>query len=100
MARRMKCYLNIADGVGLAIRSGLARRREVLAVANGHRLDRLGRRQHGAMPCAGVVRMPVRDDRAINPAAHRVDIEITRRAKQPLWRRAEKVFGADHAANM
>lgn len=48
------------------------------------------------MTGAGVVRMPMGDDRTINPTTHGVDVEIAGRAIEALWRRAEKVFGADH----
>ncbi len=52
------------------------------------------------MAGARVIGMAVGDDGAIHPAAHGVDVEISRRAIEAPWRRAEKVFGADHAGNM
>jgi hypothetical protein len=44
--------------------------------------------------------MAVRDNRAIHPAAHRINVEITGRAIEALRRRSEKVLGADHPVDM
>lgn len=52
------------------------------------------------MTGASVIRMAMGDDGAINPAAHRVDVEIARRAVEPFRRGTKQVFGADHAGNM
>ena len=83
----MKRHIDIADAGRLAIGRGLARVRELLAIAGGHGLDRFGRCEHGAVAGARVIRMAVRDDGAINPAAHRVDVEIAWRAIEALRRR-------------
>ena len=88
--------IDIADAVGFAIRRGLAGLGESFAIACRHGFERFWRGENGAVAGAGVIGMAVRDDGAINPTAHGVDVEITRRAIEALWRRAEKVFGADH----
>lgn len=96
----VKCHINIADAVGLAIGGGLAGAGEFLAVAGRHRLDGFGRGEDGAVAGAGVVRVAMRDDGAIDPTADRIDVEVAGRAVEAPRGWAEQVFGADHVGNM
>ena len=97
MARRVKCHINIADAVGFTVRGGLARFRKLLAVAGGHGLDGFGRGEDGGVAGAGVIRVAVSDDSAIDAAPDGIDVEIARRTIEAAGGWAKQVFGADHA---
>ena len=77
----------------LAIGDGLRRAGEVLAVAQPHQIERLLRRQHGAVAGAGVVGMRVRDQRPLD-RTRRVDVEAAALAAHAGRRRHQDVFGA------
>ena len=77
----------------LAIGDGLRRAGEVRAVAQPHQIERLLRRQHGAVAGAGVVGMRVRDQCPLDRTS-RVDVEAAGLAAHAGRRRHQDVFGA------
>ncbi len=64
MAGRMEADFDRAEQQRLAIGDGLLRAGEFSAEAERHDGQRLARRQHGAMAGAGMIRVPVGDQRA------------------------------------
>ncbi len=52
------------------------------------------------MPAPGMIGVAVADDSPVDSAAHRVEIEIPRRALQALWRWLKQEVRAEHALNV
>jgi hypothetical protein len=66
MSRRMKTNTHIVDGDFFAQFGDLRRLHEILAVAQRHDVEGLLCGENGAVTCASVVCMAVRDQCAIN----------------------------------
>ena len=93
VAGRMEAHLRAAERDGLAIADRLRRPGEALAVAQAHDVERLLRRQHGAMAGPRVVGMAVRNQGLLDRAG-RIDVEAAGLAADPGRGRDEDVFGA------
>jgi hypothetical protein len=76
----------------LAEGGGLRRAAEILAVADLHDVERLTRRQHGAMAGTGVVGMAMGDERPRH-GADGIDVEIAGGAIEAGGRRFEELLG-------
>jgi len=73
-----------------AISHGLHRVREAFAIARFHDVERFARRQHCAVPGAGMIAVAVGDHRARH-RPHRIDDEIAGNAAKPGRRGTEKI---------
>ena len=82
-----------------AVGGRLGRNRKVSAIAFRHDRQGLRRRQHRAVPGPGVIGMAMGDDRTVY-RAHRINIEVARRAIEPLGSGAKKVLRAYHCLPM
>ena len=91
MAGRMERHFGAAQIEALAIADRLAGTGEVLAVAKPHEIERLLRRQHGAMTGARMVGMGVRNQRALD-RPRRIDMKGTELAAHAGGRRNQDVF--------
>ena len=80
----------------LAVADRLRAAGEILAVAQPHDVERLLRRQHGAVAGARVVGMAMGDQRLLHRPG-RVDVEAAGLAAHAGRRRHENVFGAHRA---
>ena len=89
----------IAEVDGLAVSQRLRLPGGGIAVARPHDGEGLRRGEHPAVAGPGVVGMAVGDDGAAD-GAHRIDMEIGRRAPQAALRRLQPVFRTQpvHAA--
>ena len=94
---RMESHLHRADRAPGAEDRGLARLRESVAVAQRHDVQRLGRRHHGTMAGAGVVRMAMRDERS-GRRARRVHIKIAARTIESERRQGQQIGGRHQRA--
>ena len=92
MAGGMERDRGAVERDALAIGDGLRRAGEILAVAQPHQIERLLRRQHGAVAGAGMVGMGVRDQRALD-RPRRVDMKTAALAAYAGRRRHQDVFG-------
>ncbi len=95
MPRRHEAQADAADTQHFAIGRGLGAAGEALAIARCHDGQRFRRRQHRPVAAAGVVGMAVGDDGARH-RPHRVDVEIARRAVEPLGTGGEHILGCGH----
>ncbi len=96
MAGGVEAHVDPAEPQPLAIADRLDRAGEVGSVAQPHQVERLRGRQHGAVARAGVVRMPVGDQRPLD-RARGIDVEGALPAAQPGRRGAQKFLGAHDA---
>ena len=89
---RVEAHLRAAERERLAVADDLRRAGETLAVAQAHDVERLLRRQHGAVPGARVVGMAVGDQGLLDRAG-RIDVEAAGLAAHAGRGRDEDVFG-------
>ena len=84
--------MHAAEVERFAVADRLRRAGEILAVAQAHDVERLLRRQHGAMAGAGVVGMAVRDQRLLDRPG-RIDVKAAGLAADAGRGRNQDVFG-------
>ena len=70
----VKLYVHIAEFDLFAIRNRLSGTGEIFAIAQPHHVEGFLRGQNGTMTGAGMIGMPMRDNRAIN-RAHGIDMK-------------------------
>src|ERR1700727_399547 len=91
VAGGVKADQRIADTRLLAVDRDLARRGEVVAVAQRHQAKRLPRRHDNAMPWACVIGVAVRDQRA-RTGPRGIDVELAQWAIKPRRRLGQNVL--------
>ena len=100
MAGRHEGHRDVADPHHLAEHRLLRSAGEILAVADGHDGEGLGGGEDVAVAGAGMVRVPMRDQRPRH-GPRRIDVEVTAWAVQPLRRERQEVCRACcHAGNI
>ena len=96
VTRRMQCDFCAVKIHAFAVRHGLGSAGKIFAAAKPHKIERFLRRQHGAMPGAGVVGMGMRNHRPFHRSG-RIDVKTTELAANAGRRGHEYVFRTHHA---
>jgi len=96
MPCRMEAHLGTIKLQRLAIGYRLRALGEFIAVAQTHDVQRFLGRQHSAMASAGMVGMPMCDQRLFN-RPRRIDMKAAGFAAHAGWRRNKDVFGTHRA---
>ena len=100
VARRGEPDRDAIDLDRLAIFDRLCLLGETVAITRGHDGQRVGMGEHFAMAAARMIGMAVADDGPVHRAAHRVQIEIARRAIEAFGGRVEQEVWPQHACNV